>query len=115
MKFQSFRAESLVSAAAPKAAYQAESTNPDETQLEMIRSLELLLLTTTRGTDCTVFGEGHRLPVVPFSDSRASRCLSLMGLATLRCPPGHHGPALPACGWLIWCSRHHVDWYGHAR
>lgn len=41
VKFQTFKAERLVSAAAPKAAYQQRTTGAAESQLEMIRKLEL--------------------------------------------------------------------------
>jgi len=41
VKFQTFRAEELVSASAPKARYQKETTGTDESQLEMIKRLEL--------------------------------------------------------------------------
>lgn len=41
VKFQTFRAESLVAASAPKAAYQQERTGRVESQLEMVRALEL--------------------------------------------------------------------------
>lgn len=41
IKFQSFRAERLVSAKAPKAAYQLRTTDSQEAQLEMLRRLEL--------------------------------------------------------------------------
>ena len=41
VKFQTFKATSLVSKFAPKAEYQKASTNKDESQLEMIRRLEL--------------------------------------------------------------------------
>ncbi|MBF0623614.1 MAG: N-acetylneuraminate synthase [Magnetococcales bacterium] len=41
IKFQTFRAGSLVSRYAPKADYQKETTDPGESQLEMIRKLEL--------------------------------------------------------------------------
>ncbi|HPU64027.1 MAG TPA: N-acetylneuraminate synthase [Mobilitalea sp.] len=41
VKFQTFRAESLVSAKAPKARYQIEATNKDESQLMMLKKLEL--------------------------------------------------------------------------
>lgn len=41
VKFQTFKAEGVVSAAAPKASYQLQTTNTAETQLEMLRSLEL--------------------------------------------------------------------------
>jgi len=41
VKFQTFRAETLVSASAPKAEYQKAVTNAKESQLEMLRKLEL--------------------------------------------------------------------------
>jgi N,N'-diacetyllegionaminate synthase len=41
VKFQTFRADLLASAAAPKAAYQRETTGARGGQLEMLRSLEL--------------------------------------------------------------------------
>ncbi|MGQ9558025.1 MAG: N-acetylneuraminate synthase [Desulfurispora sp.] len=41
VKFQTFRAEKLVSRSAPKAAYQCRTTAESESQLEMVRKLEL--------------------------------------------------------------------------
>jgi len=41
VKFQTFKADKLVSQMAPKAAYQIETTGTGESQLEMIRKLEL--------------------------------------------------------------------------
>ena len=41
VKFQTFRAERLVSAGAPKAAYQAANTGTGGGQLDMLRALEL--------------------------------------------------------------------------
>ncbi|MGV1099874.1 N-acetylneuraminate synthase [Thiovibrio sp. JS02] len=41
VKFQTFRAENLVAASAPKAAYQQKTTGADESQLEMLKKLEL--------------------------------------------------------------------------
>ncbi|MCO1601327.1 N-acetylneuraminate synthase [Desulfosporosinus nitroreducens] len=41
VKFQTFKAESLVSKAAQKAEYQKQNTEADESQLEMVRKLEL--------------------------------------------------------------------------
>lgn len=41
VKFQTFRAGELVSRSAPKAEYQIRTTTADESQLEMIRKLEL--------------------------------------------------------------------------
>ena len=41
VKFQTFKAERLVSPSAPKAEYQLQTTDPAESQFEMIRRLEL--------------------------------------------------------------------------
>jgi N-acetylneuraminate synthase/N,N'-diacetyllegionaminate synthase len=41
VKFQTFKAETLVTATAPKAEYQTQTTPVDESQLEMLRKLEL--------------------------------------------------------------------------
>jgi N-acetylneuraminate synthase/N,N'-diacetyllegionaminate synthase len=41
VKFQTFDADRLVTAEAPKAAYQASTTGADESQLELLRRLEL--------------------------------------------------------------------------
>ena len=41
VKFQAFKADTLAAADAPKAAYQATQTGPDESQHDMIRRLEL--------------------------------------------------------------------------
>ncbi len=41
IKFQTFRAEGVAAADAPKAGYQLETTDGDESQLEMLRRLEL--------------------------------------------------------------------------
>jgi len=41
VKFQTFRADRVAAPDAPKAAYQHETTNADESQLEMLRRLEL--------------------------------------------------------------------------
>lgn len=41
VKFQTFKAEALASAQADKAAYQKKLTEPEETQIDMLRALEL--------------------------------------------------------------------------
>jgi N-acetylneuraminate synthase/N,N'-diacetyllegionaminate synthase len=41
VKFQTFKAASVITKAAPKAAYQLETTNPQESQFEMLKKLEL--------------------------------------------------------------------------
>ncbi len=46
VKFQTFNAEALASEAAPKAAYQNETTDAAESQLDMLRRLELKRLVT---------------------------------------------------------------------
>jgi N,N'-diacetyllegionaminate synthase len=43
VKFQTFKAERVAQATAPKAAYQLENTNPAESQIDMLRKLELPL------------------------------------------------------------------------
>ena len=41
VKFQTFKAEAVVSRFAPKAEYQKQTTDANESQLEMIKKLEL--------------------------------------------------------------------------
>src|SRR5437660_699661 len=41
VKFQTFRADALVSPGAPKASYQTNVTNPHESQVDMLRGLQL--------------------------------------------------------------------------
>lgn len=41
IKFQTFKAEKVISRGAPKADYQKETTIPEESQLEMVKKLEL--------------------------------------------------------------------------
>ena len=41
IKFQTFNTKNLVTRTAPKAAYQAETTDPRESQFEMLKKLEL--------------------------------------------------------------------------
>nr|MBC8394983.1 N-acetylneuraminate synthase family protein [Deltaproteobacteria bacterium] len=41
VKFQTFKAERVIAASAPKACYQMETTGAGESQLEMVRKLEL--------------------------------------------------------------------------
>jgi N,N'-diacetyllegionaminate synthase len=41
VKFQMFRAEDVVSDGAPKAAYQLETTDPEQSQFDMLKALEL--------------------------------------------------------------------------
>ena len=42
VKFQTFKADKVIAVNAPKAVYQIETTGPVESQLEMVRKLELM-------------------------------------------------------------------------
>jgi N-acetylneuraminate synthase len=62
VKFQSFKADRLVSGQSPKARYQQENTPLHESQLEMLRRLEL--------------GEAEHLALIEHCDQRGIRFLS---------------------------------------
>ena len=51
VKFQTFKAEKLISASAPKAEYQKATTGTDERQLEMVRRLEMSEAMTRAAAD----------------------------------------------------------------
>ena len=66
IKFQTFKAEAVVAADAPKAAYQLETTNPEESQLDMLRKLEL---PESAYADLLAFAADHNMTVLstPYS------------------------------------------------
>jgi len=86
VKFQTFKAERLVTAAAPKARYQTETTDAAESQLDMLRRLELS-------------DDGHRMLVrtcaarglaflsTPF-DEECADFLDGLGMAAFKIPSG---------------------------
>ncbi len=86
VKFQTFVADSLVAADAPKAAYQLDTTSQDESQLEMIRRLEL-------GEDAHVAlierarARGIDFLSAPFDPSSADM-LARLGLSEMKLPSG---------------------------
>lgn len=86
VKFQTFRADALASSAAPKAAYQARLTDAGESQLEMLRKLELspeahhTLLTLAREL-------GLEFLSTPF-DLGSLELLDELGLTTIKLPSG---------------------------
>jgi N-acetylneuraminate synthase len=94
VKFQSFRAEALATASAPKAAYQARNTGNRDGQLEMLQRLELgaaahrALITHCRKRRIAFLSS-------PF-DSASLRLLGRLGLRTLKIPSGElvNGPLL---------------------
>jgi len=86
IKFQSFHAEQLVSAAARKADYQMAATGSDESQLEMLRRLELdeaaheLIAATARDV-------GIEFLSTPF-DTASVELLLRLGVARLKVASG---------------------------
>ena len=86
VKFQTFRAESLVSASAPKAAYQIERTGAEESQLDMIRRLEF-----DEAAHIELMARARDLNIdflsAPF-DLESVDMLSRLGLKTFKLPSG---------------------------
>ncbi len=75
VKFQTFKASSLVSQQAPKAAYQIQNTDKNETQLEMIKKLELsaddhlLLQKYSQDNEITFLSSAFDLESIDFLES----------------------------------------------
>lgn len=86
VKFQTFHAESLVSVSAPKASYQLESTDPAESQLEMVRRLEL-----DEAAHIVLIERAHARGIeflsAPF-DLASADMLARLGLTTFKLPSG---------------------------
>lgn len=86
VKFQTFRAERLASAAAPKAAYQARATTASESQLEMLRRLELPPEAFRElRDDCQ--RRGILFMSTPF-DEESADLLDELGMAVFKIPSG---------------------------
>lgn len=94
VKFQTFRAASLVGANAPKADYQKRTTGEAESQLEMIRQLEL-----SEAAHQVLWGRCRELSLefisTPF-DSESLALLVRLGVSRLKIPSGEitSGPLL---------------------
>lgn len=86
IKFQTFKAESLVSKKAEKAEYQKENTNAEENQFEMIRRLELSLDSHHKLIKCCKENEIVFLSS-PF-DLDSIDLLNELGLETFKVPSG---------------------------
>ena len=86
VKFQTFRADTLASTAAPKAAYQQRLTEAGESQLEMLKKLEL-----SRGAHETLLTLARELGLdflsTPF-DLGSLHLLDDLGLTTIKLPSG---------------------------
>lgn len=94
VKFQTFRAEALASASAPKAAYQQQTTGTGESQLAMLRRLELSPA-AHRELLLRAEGQGLEFMSTPF-DSASLQLLLDLGLRTLKLGSGEltNGPLL---------------------
>ncbi len=99
VKFQSFTAETLVSARAAKASYQQEDTGSDGGQLEMLRQLQLglqehrTLLARSRE-------RGIEFLSTPFDEANLEMLVTDLGVARLKIGSGDltHGPLLLRAG-----------------
>lgn len=95
VKFQTFRAETLVSDAAPKAEYQKASTNSKESQLEMLRKLELDESAHRDLADyCRL--RGIQFLSTPFDEQSIELLVDKINVSLLKIPSGEitNGPLL---------------------
>ncbi len=99
VKFQTFRAENVISSAAPKAEYQKAATGESESQLEMVRKLELTADDHWRLLErCRELG--IEFLSTPFDVPSAEMLVRKLGLARLKIPSGEvtNGPFLLTLG-----------------
>lgn len=86
IKFQTFKAETLVNKAASQAAYQKKNIGREESQLEMLRKLELTY-GDFRSLDYYCQGKGIRFMSTPF-DSGSIDFLVSLGMDYMKVPSG---------------------------
>ena len=86
VKFQTFNAEKVIAANAPKAGYQMETTGSGESQLEMVRKLELDEAAHVRLYQYCQ-GKGIQFLSTPF-DLESIDLLKRLGLETFKIPSG---------------------------
>jgi N,N'-diacetyllegionaminate synthase len=86
VKFQTFKAEKVIAANAPKAGYQKETTGSDESQLEMVKKLELDETAHTRLHQYCQHKGIHFLST-PF-DLESIDLLNRLGLEIFKIPSG---------------------------
>src|SRR5258707_13970564 len=87
VKFQSFRADKLATAAAAQASYQQASTGGDQSQLEMLRALELSEADERRIAEaCGVAGITYMS--TPFDADSATHLVKNIGVSTLKVGSG---------------------------
>ncbi len=87
VKFQTFRASEVISRHAPKAEYQARTTDADESQLEMVRKLEL-----SEADHETLIAHARNRGIdflsTPFDMSSLRMLVQRFGLETIKIPSG---------------------------
>ena len=95
VKFQSFRAESLATVAAPKASYQIDKTDRVESQYEMLKSLEL---SEEMHFELTAYCQKKGIEFLssPFDTASLQFLVNEIGLRRLKIPSGEitNGPLL---------------------
>ena len=99
VKFQTFKADELATEAAPKATYQTATTDADESQLDMLRKLELpLALHHDLVARCRE--RDIRFLSTPFDTDSLSFLVNDLKLETLKIPSGEitNGPLLLQAG-----------------
>lgn len=99
VKFQTFTANALVSADAPKAAYQNQTTDTGETQLEMLKRLELPYALHHQLVE-TCKEKGIKFLSSPFDETSLGFLVDELKLDTLKIPSGEitNGPLLLQAG-----------------
>jgi len=86
VKFQTFKADHLVTRDAPKAAYQLVTTSPEESQHSMLRRLELSAEAHTTLLSCC---EDHKILFLSTSfDSESAALLARLQVSALKVPSG---------------------------
>ena len=95
VKFQTFNADALASESAPKAAYQNETTDAEESQLEMLRRLELPRAWHFELRDYCI-DNGIAFLSTPFDSVSLAFLNDELGLETIKVPSGEvtNGPFL---------------------
>lgn len=87
VKFQSFRADKLATAGAAKASYQQVTTGSDQSQLEMLRALELSEEDEERiARACSAAGITYMS--TPFDAESATHLVGRIGVSTLKVGSG---------------------------
>ena len=99
VKFQSFRAAALASSAAPKAAYQKRTTGVAESQVEMLRRLEL---SVDAHRELRTYAERRGITFLstPFDQDSLDLLVRELGLTTIKVGSGDltNGPLLVEVG-----------------